>query len=99
MQQFTDLFSDWIWNLGFHNAALGHLAAATVNSPIFLYYYDHPGQFSLGELVTAIGGQFHPVVEILRTKGSNWFKTAILRKKLPNYGKISVNLQSAYCNL
>lgn len=92
MQEMTHLFSDCIWNLGFHNAMTAHAAALAnygddLRNPLFCYYYDYHGKYSLADMVLAIGGDAHPLVELIKIKGKKWIKEKIKKEEIPKYGE------------
>lgn len=80
----ANMFSDRFWNVGFHNAVKTHIQHST--EPTYLYYYTYRSKFTLTDMVVALKGEYHPILEILRMKISNWFKESILGQQLPYHG-------------
>jgi len=86
MQGMANLFSDWIWYLGFQRAMELHAVYSCAENPLFVYYYDYYGKYSLADLVLAIGGDYHPIVELIRIKGKKWVREKIKKEEVPKYG-------------
>jgi len=86
MSGMVKLFGDCIWNIGFHKAAVEHALQATREAPLYLYYYDYCGAYSLADMVLAIGGESHPLWEWIKIKGDKFIREKIKKEELPNYG-------------
>lgn len=94
MTELTKMISDWVWGFGFHNAVSSHSKHVSPSTPLFLYHYEYLGEFSLDQLLLALRGEYHPIIEILWMKISNYVKSNILGQTIPRYGKFSSSLTS-----
>jgi hypothetical protein len=87
MLNFTNLFSDWIFYLGFQNGITSHLKQASPSAPIYLYYYNYNGDFNLSDVLLSLKGDYHQIIELVWMKFSKWFKTTILGQTRQDLGK------------
>lgn len=82
-KNWTSLFTDRFWLTDIHRT----LTLQAKLSPIFVYYFTYPTQFTFTEIVMALKGEYHPLVEIMGMTVKNLVRKYILGETLPSFGK------------
>ena len=86
-QEFTNLFSDRLYNTAAHVSIREHAKYA----PVYAYYFSYVGEFTFYNLFKS-SGTYPRIVELGYTIASNWVKETIFRRKRARYGEALINL-------
>ncbi|CAL8109732.1 unnamed protein product [Orchesella dallaii] len=86
-QNFTNMFSDKLFFLPAHNAAM----LQSRHSPVYMYYFNHPTKFSLSKLAAATSDTsvVRPEIQIAAYVAGSWFREVLLGFRRHFYGNIS----------
>jgi len=84
-QNFTNMFSDKLFFLPAHNAAM----LQSRHAPVYMYYFNHPTKFSLSKLASATSEQtvVPAEIQIATYVAGSWFREYLLGFKRPFYGE------------
>ncbi len=90
MENLTNLFSDWIWNYGFHSGMKEHIKwLDNSENPLFIYYYSYQGVFGLDQIIRYIKGDYwHPLIDVVVGTVTDWIRVNLLGESMPKYGKV-----------
>lgn len=81
-QNYTSLFTDWVWAVGAQHAIRLHSA----HSPVYPYYYSYKGEFQLGKVLLAVKGNWHPIAELLLMSLKEKFNYYVFGQDPVHYG-------------
>ena len=72
-QNITSLFSDRHFFSGFEKAVASHAS----HSPVYVYYFNYIGEFSLADLLISLKGEAHVIYEMLSYTITTWFRKIV----------------------
>jgi len=83
LRNMTNMFTDRFWNMGFHNGVRAQLHHS---NQLYLYYYTYAGEFTLTDVLVALKGESHPLIEIFGHLLSSWVQRVLFQEELPRFG-------------
>lgn len=93
LHHYARMISDRGFFADIHHGA--SLQAKSASSPIYLYFYSYPGEWTVANLFMEVRGTLPRLMEagwaILSSCNSwlhNWINKTLLGRTLPNYGKL-----------
>lgn len=82
-KNYTSMFTDRFWLMDLHKA----VTYQTKLAPVYLYYYTYQTEFTLTDIVLAMKGELHPLLELIGLTLKNMVRKYIFWENLPNFGK------------
>jgi len=82
LTRYTRMISDRGFFVDFHHGAQLH----TSFTPVYLYYYSYPGEWSVANLFMEVRGTLPRLMEAGWAIISHWVKKSIFGGSLPHYG-------------
>lgn len=80
-ENYTNMLSDRLYFTATHESIL----VQTRYSPVYIYYYTYPAQFSFSQILT-LSGSFPPVLEFIVKLAFRWIQVNIFRQEQSNIG-------------